>query len=162
MFPPSSVAPSPTDVTNQPTLPSVTFTSAEIKHAIFTSALWKASGPDGLPFDCLWQAYLATPKQFNSLFCILGTTEYYPTCRQQAITVNISKPGKPDYSISKAYWPVALLNCLRKILEKFMANHIAYMAEKYNLLHKDQTGGCRQCSAIDAAMVLIHEFEQGQ
>jgi hypothetical protein len=53
----------------------------------------------------------------------------------------ILKPGKPDYSIPKAYQPVALPNCLGKILVKFMANRLAYMAEKYNLRHKDQIVG---------------------
>ena len=36
------------------------------------------------------------------------------------------------------------------------------MAEKYNLLYKDQIGGQWQHSAIDAAMALIHEIEQGK
>jgi hypothetical protein len=36
------------------------------------------------------------------------------------------------------------------------------MAEKYNLLHKNQIGRCRQCSAIDAALALTDEIEQGK
>ena len=137
MFPPPPVAPSPTDITNRPTLPWVIFTPTDIKQAIFTTAPRKAPGPDGLPFYCLRQAYLAATEQFNSLFDMLGTTGYHPLCWRQATTVIIPKPEKPDYSIPKAYQPVALLNCLGKILEKLMANRIAYMAEKHNLLHKN-------------------------
>jgi hypothetical protein len=37
------------------------------------------------------------------------------------MTVIIPKPNEPDYSDPKAYRPIALLNCLRKILEKLMA-----------------------------------------
>ena len=122
MFPPSPIAPSTTVVTNRTILPWVTFTPTEIKHAIFTSAPRKAPGPDGLPFHCLHQAYLAASEQFNSLFGILGTIGYDPACWQQATTVIISKQGKPDYSIPKAFKPVAVLNCLGKILEKLMAN----------------------------------------
>ena len=162
MFPPPPVAPAPTDITNRPTLPWVTFTPTEIKQAIFTFEPRKAPGPDGHLFYCLWQAYLAATEQFNSLFAVLRTTGYHPTCWRQATTVIIPKPRKPDYSIPMAYRPVALLNCLGKTLEKLMANRIAYMAEKYNLLHKDQIGGQRQCSAIDAAMALTHEIEQGK
>src|SRR5580765_5510277 len=36
------------------------------------------------------------------------------------------------------------------------------MAEEYNLLHKDQIGGRRQPSDIDAAMALTHEIEKGK
>ena len=43
-----------------------------------------------------------------------------------------------------------------------MANRLAYMAEKYNLLHKDQIGRQRQRSAIDATMALTHEIEKGK
>jgi hypothetical protein len=38
--------------------------------------------------------------------------------------VVIPKPNKPDYSTIKAYYPIALLNCLGKILEKLMAMHL--------------------------------------
>ena len=122
MFLPPPVASSPTNITNRSTLSWVTSTPTEIKQEIFTSAPRKAPAPDGLPFHCLWQVYLAATKQFNSLFAIFGTTGYHPTCWQQATTVIIPKPGKPDCSIAKAYQPVTLLNCLGKILKKLMAN----------------------------------------
>jgi hypothetical protein len=50
------------------------------------------------------------------------------------MTVMISKPGKPDYSIPVAYQSVALLNCLGMIPERLMANQLVYMAKNYNLL----------------------------
>jgi hypothetical protein len=80
---------------------------------------------------------MAATKYFNSLFGVLGITGYHPTYWQQATTVIVPKPGKPNYSIPKAYRPVALLNCVGKILEKLIANRLAYMAEKHNLLHND-------------------------
>jgi hypothetical protein len=36
--------------------------------------------------------------------------------------VVIPKPNKPNYSNPKAYRPIALLNCLRKVLEKLMSS----------------------------------------
>jgi hypothetical protein len=62
----------------------------------------------------------------------------------------------------KAYRPVALLNCLGKILEKLMAARLSYLAEAYGLLHEDQIGGRRQRSAIDAAMALTHEIDHAK
>jgi hypothetical protein len=58
---------------------------------------------------------------FNHLYVALGQEGYHPRCWRQAMTVIIPKPNKPDYSDPKAYQPIALLNCLGKILEKLMA-----------------------------------------
>jgi hypothetical protein len=43
--------------------------------------------------------------------------------------VVIAKPNKPDYSNPKVYRPIALLNCLRKILENLMATQLGMIAE---------------------------------
>jgi hypothetical protein len=73
--------------------------------------------------------------------------------------VVIPKPNKPDYSAVKAYHPIALLNCIGKVLEILMATRLSLMAESYDILHADQIGGCPKCSAIDAVMALMHEVE---
>jgi hypothetical protein len=78
------------------------------------------------------------------------------------MTIIIPKPNKPDYSNPKAYWPIALLNYLRKILEKLMAMQITTIVEAYYLLYPDQIGGCPQRSAIDATLVLAHDVEMGK
>jgi hypothetical protein len=61
-----------------------------------------------------------------------------------------------------AYRPVALLNCLGKVLEKLMASRLAYLTERHGLLHEDQIRGRRQRSAIDAAMALTHEIDKAK
>jgi ribonuclease HI len=138
----------------------VPFTPMEIREAIFTSAPQKSPGPDGLPFRCLQKAYTAIPDYFHGLYIALGTTGYHPICWREATTVIIPKPGKPDYSVPKAYRPIALLNCLGKTLEKLMATRLSYYAEKHGLLHCDQFGGRKQRSSIDAAMSLAHEIDK--
>jgi hypothetical protein len=80
---------------------------------------------------------------------------YYPSPN----TALLLTPNKPDYSSVKAYCPIALLNCMGKILEKLMATRLAQMAEAHQLLHPDQIGGRPQRSAIDAAMALTYEIE---
>jgi hypothetical protein len=55
--------------------------------------------------------------------------------------VVIPKPNKPNYSNAKAYRPIALLNCLGKVLEKLMATGLSSMSKSHNLLHPDQIGG---------------------
>jgi hypothetical protein len=73
--------------------------------------------------------------------------------------VVIPKPNKPDYSMIKAYHPIALLNCVGKILEKLMAMRLGQLAESHDILHVNQIGGHPKWSAIDAVMVLMHDVE---
>ena len=161
MFPPPPIAhPQPFQIPPKP-LPWKTFTPSEIQKAIFTSAPNKAPGPDGLQFLYLRHAYRAIPTYFNDLFSTLGSVGYHPKCWRQATTVIIPKNNKPDYCNPKAYRPIALLNCLGKVLEKLMASRLSYMSEVHDLLHHDQIGGRPQRSAIDAAMALAHEVETG-
>jgi hypothetical protein len=70
------------------------------------------------------------------------------------MTVIIHNPGTSNYSIPPVYPPIALLNCLGKILEKLMANQLVYIAEKYNLLPLRSIGRQRQHSTIAAALAL--------
>ena len=64
-----------------------------------------------------------------------------------------------SFSNPKAYRPIALLNCLGKVLEKLMASRLSHMAETMGLLHPDQMGGRPRRSAIDAALALTYETE---
>jgi hypothetical protein len=136
-----------------------TFTPEEIERAIMTSSPKKAPGRDGIPFACLRQVYAAIPDHVNAFYSTLGAKGYHPRSWREATTAIIPKPNKPDYSSVKAYRPIALLNCMGKILEKLMATRLAQMAEAHHLLHPDQIGGRPQHSAIDAAMALMHEIE---
>lgn len=162
LFPPPPAMPTQTTNPSTQQLEWHTFTPSEINKAISTSAARKAPGPDGLPFACIQQAYSAIPEYFNTLYSALGKVGYHPRCWREATTVIIAKHNKPDYTNPKAYRPVALLNCLGKVLEKLMAGRLSYMAEKFGLLHKDQIGGRPQRSAVDAVMALTHEIEDAK
>jgi hypothetical protein len=76
--------------------------------------------------------------------------------------VVIPKPNKPNYSNPKADCPIALLNCLGKVLEKLMATHLSSMSESHNLLHLDQVRGRPQRLAIDAVMALVHDVDMAK
>jgi ribonuclease HI len=103
--------------------------------------------------------YEAIPDHIGALYATLGEVGYHPRGWREATTVVIPKPNKPDYSSVKAYRPIALLNCLGKILEKLMATRLSQMAESHDLLHDDQIGGRPKHSAIDATMALMHDIE---
>lgn len=84
---------------------------------------------------------------------------FHPQCWKESIDVVIKKFNKDDYSSSKSYRIVSLLNCLGKIAEKVIAERLAHFAETADLLYHDQIGGRKQKSAIDAAISLLSDIE---
>ena len=135
LFPPLLISP-PRNIRMQgDRIPWKDLTDDEIKRAIMTSSANKAPGPDGINFKCIQQAYLAIPHHFTQFYKATMSAGYHPHIWREATIVIIKKPNKPDYSIPKAYRPVSLLNCLGKVLEKIMASRLAYLAERYGLLH---------------------------
>ena len=163
-LPQSDVSGPPPTLPASPVAPEEVFqwkviTRSEIETAIFSSNPNKAPGPDGIPFLCLRHAWNAIPEAFVSLYSHLARRGYHPEAWRTSTTAIIPKPNKPAYDVAKAYRPVALLNCLGKILEKIMATRLSWLAEKHQILYRDQIGGRPQRSAIDAVMALVHLVE---
>jgi hypothetical protein len=71
----------------------------------------------------------------------------------------VNKPQKPDYSVPKAYRPIALMECTGKLLEKIVAKHFNLDIEQHNLLPMSQFGFCPNHNAIDAAACLVHKIQ---
>ena len=46
-----------------------------------------------------------------------------------------------------------------KIAEKIIATRLSYLAATDDLLYKDQLGGRKQYSAIDAVMSVVHDIQ---
>ncbi|KAF8674800.1 hypothetical protein AX14_005246 [Amanita brunnescens Koide BX004] len=89
-------------------------------------------------------------RLFNNI-CHEGV---WPSYFKDSQSVIIPKPNKPDYSIPKAYRPIALLNTIGKLLTKILANRLQHDAAEFGLLHRDQFGGIQKHSTIDAGLVL--------
>ena len=54
--------------------------------------------------------------------------------------VALRKPGKPDYSLPKAWQPIVLLDMVGKIIEVVMARTIQQMAKECGMLPAQQMG----------------------
>ena len=70
----------------------------------------------------------------------------------------LRKPGKPYYTITKAYRPIALENTLGKVLESVMMDIISYLTETYELLPAHHYGGQPGRSTEDAMMILTENI----
>ena len=161
MFPSPPTASSTLVDPSGPILPWPDITTSEIATAIGTSAPNKAPGPDGLNFLMIQKAFECQPGLFTTLYPTLIKNGYHPLCWRQGTGAILKKPGKPSYSVPKAYRIICLLNCLGKISEKIMATRLSYLAETTNMLHNEQMGGRKQRAAIDAALALTHDINKG-
>jgi len=119
----------------------------------------KTPGPDSITQEIIARAYAAIPEVFYNIYSSLLDIGVHPKAWKQAIGAILKKPGKPDYSIPKAYRVISLLNCLGKVSERILARRLGYLAETTDLLHPSQLGGRRKKSAIDAAFLLTDEVQ---
>jgi len=92
----------------------------------------------------------------NRLFKNLLKNGYHLINWRQGIKAVLPKPNKPK-DIPKGYWIITLLNDLRKVSEKILANRLSHIALK--ILDLGQIGGIKNRSAIDAVLGLIHDIQ---
>jgi len=83
--------------------------------------------------------------------------------RREGTKIILKKSDKLNYSISKIYRIITLLNCLDKVAEKIIAVQLSYTAEiNDKLLNFDQMKGRKQRSAIDAVLNLVHNVQMAK
>ena len=71
----------------------------------------------------------------------------------------MKKFEKSDYSISKTYRIITLLNCLGKISEKIIVIRLSYLKQISNMLNFDQIDERKNRSVIDVVLNLIHDIQ---
>ena len=129
---------------------------AEIKDMLSLTSNCSAPGPDNITWHHLKAIFELEHVDhsvcllFNNV-CASGT---WPSWFKESISVIIPKPKKPDYTVPKAYRPIALLNTLGKLLTKIIANRLQFDAAAHSLLHEGQCGGVQKHATIDAALAL--------
>lgn len=77
---------------------------------------------------------MPSPSWIHWLFNQYMELGFYPKHFRKSITVILKKVGKKDYTIFKAYRPVALFNVLNKTVESIITNRIKYLTKMHNLL----------------------------
>ena len=79
----------------------------------------------------------------------------WPAWLSESSSVIIPKPKKVDYTVPKAYRPIALLNTVGKLLTKVIAHRLQHDAAAFGLLHEGQCSGVQKHATIDAGLVLL-------
>ncbi|KAF8688256.1 hypothetical protein AX14_003488, partial [Amanita brunnescens Koide BX004] len=116
-----------------------------------------APGPDSLTWHHL--KMIANSENVLTALCALFNSichhGVWPEWLSESTSVIIPKPKKVDYTIPKAYRPIALLNTVGKLLTKIIAHRLQHDASAFGLLHEGQCGGVQKHATIDAGLVLL-------
>ncbi|KAM0815410.1 putative Reverse transcriptase [Seiridium cardinale] len=126
-----------TSYSNQISLPPVS--ESEVGDAVQESAPLKAPGPDGIPNLALQSLRLG----------------YCPQHFRKSTTIVPRKPGKDNYTVPKAYRPIALLNTVGKIMDAIIARRLSYLAETHGLLPDSHMGGRKRRSTEHALHQIV-------
>jgi hypothetical protein len=116
-----------------------------------------APGPSGVSYKLLKWAHQAQPDYLSHLLNLCLYTGYHPW--KTVMVVMINKPQKLDYTVSKAYHPIALLECTGKLLEKIITKHINANIEQYDLLPMTQFRSRPKRNTINAITSLVHKIQ---
>lgn len=85
---------------------------------------------------------------------------YHPRAWKTAKAVKLRKPNKLDYTMVKLYYIISLLNCLRKMCEKVVADILSEWCEINYVLYEGQMGFRRQRSTIDTMARVISRMQE--
>ena len=147
----------PDDSAPLPPCPFSPITEEEVAHNLARTSNKSAPGPTGITYKLLKWCHAASPSHLTSLFNAAIHWGHHPW--RCATVVPILKPGKIDYRVAKAYWPISLLECCGKLLEKIIAKRILLDASHFNLLPPKQFGSCDYHTATDVVLSMTHTVQ---
>jgi Reverse transcriptase (RNA-dependent DNA polymerase) len=127
----------------------------EVRDAFRSTSTSSAPGPSGIGYLLLRWAFDTTPELFTHLFTSALRLGKHPW--NDALVVVIPKPGKSDYTVAKAYWPISLLECCGKLLEKVVAARFSWEVDHLSLIGNRQFGSQHCYSAPDTAFSLHYK-----
>ncbi|KAJ3560528.1 hypothetical protein NPX13_g9271 [Xylaria arbuscula] len=139
-------------------IPMPPITTNEVECAIQATPPLKAPGPDGIPNLILKRALPHIKFHLTRIFNHSLTLGHCPEHFRKSTTVVLRKPGKDNYTVPKAYRPIALLNTIGKIMDVIIAKRISYMAETYQLLPNTHMGGRRLRSTEQALHIIVEKI----
>ena len=126
----------------------------ELKHAL-SSCHSRSPGPDSIPYAFIHQfsnEQLSLLLDFYNFIFVNG----YPHQWREGQVIPIAKPNKVATNIG-SYRPIALTNCLAKLLGKMINKRLLHFLESIKFFHHTQSGFRASHSTLDAVVRL--EFD---
>ena len=135
-------------------------TVRQVREAIKKLAPDKAPGPDEITNRVLKRSLPVIESHVQVLMQASLNLAHFPKPFKHTTTVVLRKPGKPDYTKSKAYRPIALESALGKVMESIIADIMSYLTERYQLLSAQHYGGRPSRSTEDAITALSESIHK--
>ena len=136
-----------------------TLSPDEVYDLLRKTANKTAPGTSGFGWQILKWAWPTIGETLTFLFDACLTLGHHPERWREAVVVVIPKPDKADYTLPKAYRPIALLECMSKLLEKVVANRIQHDITALDLVPTNQFSGRQHSSCTDAGLSLLHDIQ---
>lgn len=137
-------------------IPMPNITEKEILDAIQAAAPLKAPGPDGIPNKVLQAASSILVGHLAIIMNQSLKLGYCPAHFRNSTTVVLRKPGKDNYTIPKAYRPIALLNTIGKVMDAVIARRLSYLVEEFHVIPRLHIGG-RKLRSVEHALHTVVE-----
>lgn len=147
----------PTDFTYpDPITPHIPFNQDQILKAIANLSGYKAPELDSVCNIAFKKCSKLLTPYFTFLFNGVFSHQTYYEPWKRFMTVILQKPGKPNYTMPKAYRPIALLNTTCKLLTTVVAEQMTFLLEQHQLLPNTHFGGRPGRSTTN----LLHLLEE--
>ena len=118
-----------------------------------------APGQSKITYTILKWLNKAAPTLMTTLYSNILELGFHPACLKSANVAVVPNPNKPNYTLAKAYRPIALLECLSKVLEKVITKRLNFYVNKYELIPNTQFAGRTKSSVEDAGLCLTHDIQ---
>lgn len=136
-------------------------TTEEIRKSVFDPSIKKAPGASGMTFGVLRTAWNVASMEICAIIRRSFIHADVPPDWKKEIVAVIPKLGKPDYSIPKAYRPIALIECIAKVVERVVSCRLGYLNQSLQLA-PDQFAGTPGLGMVDALQFAIHHIQQAR
>ena len=128
------------------------FTEEEFDSAL-SSCNDSSPGPDEIPYAMLKHIPVNTKRFIVQLFSRIWTDNDFPSSWENATILPFAKPGK-DSTKPTNYRPIALTNCLCKLMEKMVNTRLMWYLERNSMLSPYQCGFRKMHSTTDTLIRL--------
>jgi hypothetical protein len=135
--------------------PFYAITKSEVEHALKGTSNKSAPGPSGIGYKLVKWAFATHPDFILDIFTAALHLGHHPWTTAKVVI--IPKLNKLDYSATKAYHPVSLLECFGKVLEKIVANCFTSDSNLHDILLRSQFGSRPYHLATDACTLLCYK-----
>ncbi|VDC00142.1 unnamed protein product [Peniophora sp. CBMAI 1063] len=152
--PPADAAVPPDTVYPQPLTADATISESTVLRHLARLSPYKAPGPDGIQNIVLTKCADIIAPWLVAVYNAVLRHGYYYAGWKEFTTVVLRKPDKPNYAVSKAYRPIALLCTMAKVLTAIVTEQLTYLSEQHGLLPPAQFGGRPGRTTTDSMHVL--------